>query len=105
MKFLEASQTKDEMSLCAVEGVSEGGRFCEFEVCCVRLSISSTLALLRLSQNRISPSLPAVATTLFGASFARSKHVTLLFTEAITPSGRRSAVKKRNESSDDIDAS
>lgn len=68
-----------------------------------RLSISRAFCRVLLSQNRILPSLPAVATTLLGASFARSRHVTLSFTFLITPEADRfDGSRNRSESSDDI---
>jgi hypothetical protein len=103
MKFLEASHTSDEMSLYADYLVSYF--LPDPSQTHVRLWISSTFCLLLLSQNLISPSLPAVATTLLGASFALSRHVTFSFTFAMTPSGRKSEVWKRNESSEEMNAS
>jgi hypothetical protein len=73
---------------------------------CVRLSISSAFWRVRLSQNLIIPSLPAVATTWLGASFARSRHVTLSLTFLTVPfTANVAGSRNRNESSDDIMAS
>jgi len=65
-----------------------------------------TRDMVRLSQKRIRPSLPAVAYTCPSLS-NRSRHVTLLFTFLSSPFGDNlnDVSKKRRESSEEIAAS
>jgi len=66
-----------------------------------------TRDMVRLSQKRIRPSLPAVAYTCPSLS-NRSRHVTLLFTFLSSPFGdslSEDVSKKRRESSEEIAAS